>query len=124
MRIRLPTLALKPRSHQKSETGVSVAPKMDMCPPKNFDLFTFDFLFFQVDPNADPIQISSYDDNIKRWLKYFNFDQFCIIENSDLASNPIASKEISFDWVVKRFLKKSLSFIDISKTIRIVVIIF
>ena len=76
-----------------------------------------------MDPNADPIQISSYDDNIKRWLKYFNLDQFCIIENSDLASNPIASKEISFDWVVKRFLKKSLSFIDISKTIRIVVII-
>ena len=31
MRIRLPTLALKPRRHhQKSKTGVSVAPKMDV----------------------------------------------------------------------------------------------
>ena len=31
-----PTLALKPRGdvHQKSETGVSVAPQMDMCPTK------------------------------------------------------------------------------------------
>ena len=30
-----PTLALKPRGHhRKSETGVSVAPKMDICPTK------------------------------------------------------------------------------------------
>ena len=27
---------IKRRRHQKSETGVSVAPKMDMCPPKIF----------------------------------------------------------------------------------------
>ena len=29
-----PTLVLKPRNHQKSKTGVPLAPKKDMCPPK------------------------------------------------------------------------------------------
>ena len=38
MWIRQPTLALKPRGrrHQKSKTGVPVAPKKDMCPSKKF----------------------------------------------------------------------------------------
>ena len=46
-----PTLALKPRSHQKSETGVSVAPKMDMCPKKNIIKLVMDqsVLFLQGD---------------------------------------------------------------------------
>ena len=69
------------------------APLTELC-RLGLNLSTFDFLLFQVDPNADPIQISSYDDNMKRWLKYFNLDQFCIIEQSDLISNPIASKEM------------------------------
>ena len=31
VQIRLPTLALKPRCHQKSKTGVPVTPKTDSC---------------------------------------------------------------------------------------------
>ena len=46
----------------------------------------------QVDSNADLVQISSYDDNLKRWLEYYPLDKFLILENKDLASNPVRSK--------------------------------
>ena len=57
----------------------------------------------QVDKTFDPVRVSSYDDNIKRWLQYYPLNHFLIIENKDLKLKPLSGKHI-----IVAHLKKSL----------------
>ena len=50
------------------------------------------FLFSQVNENYDAVKVSSYDDNILRWLQYYPLKQIMLIENKDLDHDPVPGK--------------------------------
>ena len=47
---------------------------------------------FQVIKTFEPVQVSSYDDNINRWTQYYPLDRFLFIENKDLDHKPLSGK--------------------------------
>ena len=51
------------------------------------------FSWLKVNEDYEPVQVSSYDDNMKRWLKYYPLHKFHIVENKELDQNPLQGKQ-------------------------------
>ena len=66
----------------------------------------------KVNEDYEPVQVSSYDDNMRRWLKYYPLHRFHFVENKDLEENPLAGKKEIIYYVLsgKHQNTKSIQF--------------
>ena len=45
-------------------------------------------ILLQINKTYPPVTASSYDDNMKRWLRFYPLESFLLIENNDLSEKP------------------------------------
>ena len=71
----------------------------------------FSCFFFQINKSYEPVKASTYDENMKEWLQFYQLESFFMIENKDLSENPCKIlKEVEIFLGIKHyFCKKTIS---------------